>query len=128
MGIIKPKPQSGKKSAFGEKMPNEFESTYYLIATGTVNLASLTVTGLDFKPSKIIVEQYEFNNSDEALLVYSETGFDDPISFKLTRFTSQQAGSVFIVKANMGDTYVNETGFKIPISNKFRICRWWAYE
>lgn len=104
-------------------------SFQYANGTGTYNRPFVEVTGLDFKPSFILIEGKN-GSSIYPTTLYSEQSVNDyPSVAKVTFYDGGTNGSdTYMFKADVLNAYVNDTGFKLPVSNGGISYRWKAYE
>jgi hypothetical protein len=95
----------------------------------TVSLASVTVTGLTFKPSVIVI-QGNSGGTNFPLTVYSEpTNNVYPKIAQVSNYdVDSLAVSTYNIKADTGGAYVNETGFNLPVTTQSITYQWIAFE
>lgn len=119
--------QAGKKFAIGTTSSSSSEMNFLRGDNAIIAAYPVTVTGLTFLPSTIIIIGKPANY--EYLTVYSKTGglFNDCARF--ATFDNGMYNNANInCKGNTSPAYVNSTGFRLPTFAYNAPCTWMAFE
>jgi len=119
---------AGKKFASGTVTPAWVEiALQYLDGQALTNQSWwVTVSGLSFKPSLIILKSTAA--TIERLIIYRETnGFYPKVVELCTSSSTTTSGSILTVKGDVG-AYSMSGGFRLPSMNASELFTWYAYE
>ena len=109
----------GRKTASGVTAPLSNAQTFYYLNGNTTSAATLSVTGLSFKPSLIVAKCYTYAMED--CTVYNELAipgthhFYSPQAIMFMYITSNQSCGSFPMKGNAGAMNIYNGGFTIPV-------------
>jgi hypothetical protein len=118
---------TGKKWASGSTVSNPSTQTFtFADGSTTINLYPLTVSGLDFKPSTIIL----MNTVEKRISLYSEINdLFYPKTVKLFSFTGNSGNfATYNINGDVPPANVTSTGFTLPVIHGSRTHSWLAIE
>jgi hypothetical protein len=106
----------GKKVVSGTASVNGAEFFKYADGSTTSSLYSITVSGLTFTPSLIIIYRNDVGDGYEYNTVYRATGRSYPkIAMLSINSPSVSQVNAYNVRADVAPAYINSTGFKLPV-------------
>jgi hypothetical protein len=106
----------GKKVVSGTASINGAEFFKYADGSITSSLYSITVSGLTFTPSMIIIYRNDVGDGYEYNTVYRATGRSyAKIAMLSINSPSVSTLNAYNVRADVTPAYINSTGFKLPV-------------
>jgi hypothetical protein len=106
----------GKKVVSGTASINGAEFFKYADGSTTSSLYSITVSGLTFTPSMIIIYRNDVGDGYEYNTVYRATGRSyAKIAMLSINSPSLATLNAYNVRADVAPAYINATGFKLPV-------------
>ena len=127
---------TGKKWASGTVTSSNESIDFQFINEGSYTERYLTVTGLNFRPNLIFMWITQPNTqSIHVVSLYTKTpiytlsaGVQDQVFLMEISPTMSNPQNARGYKANTGNAYVNNTGFKLPVFESNKVYNWIAYE
>lgn len=102
----------------------------YAGSTSTIARNTLTVTGLDFKPTYIIAKWYDTANFRDNVVIYEElpSGIYPKTVKSSIYYQADLNNTTYNLKGDVGPANVYNGGFVIPVSSGSTSYSWRAYE
>lgn len=125
MGLKKFSGTIGKKVQSGTVTSSSAVSSFqYVGSATTINFNLVTVSGLTFKPTTIIVS----SSTNESNTTYKENGYTYKNTATLSSAGTTSAGSCFSLKGDLSPASVTGTGFSLPVTSASVVYNWVAFE
>jgi hypothetical protein len=120
----------GKRYASGTVTSSSTNSIFTYVSGGTLNAPSITVTGLSFKPSRIIA--FDPTSGLISMMIYSEdmdSAYAKTVKCSYTYTTSSNtSGTLINIKGDVAPASVVNGSFTLPATFASKTYTWVAYE